>query len=197
VTNLQTPAANRRHTCRMRNTWRWLAASCWLFLCSLAWPATQLPVNKLADNIRFKHIMGSADGEISFSGINSMVQDSRGFMWFGGENGLIRYDGKNAVVYQHDPSNPRSLSNGFVFSLLIDHQNYLWVATDAGLNRYNSVSDDFDLFEHDPNNPNSLVNNRIHSIIETRDHSIYVATFGGLNIISPCLLYTSDAADDM
>ena len=30
------------------------------------------------------------------------VQDHQGFMWFGGENGLARYDGHELVIYRND-----------------------------------------------------------------------------------------------
>ena len=32
-----------------------------------------------------------------------MLQDSQGFMWFGTEDGLNKYDGYTFTVYKHDP----------------------------------------------------------------------------------------------
>lgn len=40
----------------------------------------------------------------------SILQDATGFMWFGTEDGLSRYDGARIIVYRHDPANPDSLS---------------------------------------------------------------------------------------
>ena len=39
-----------------------------------------------------------------------IFQDSRGFMWFGTEDGLNKYDGYKFTIYRHDSDNPNSLS---------------------------------------------------------------------------------------
>jgi hypothetical protein len=34
------------------------------------------------------------------------VQDDQGFMWFGSQYGLNRYDGYSFKVFKHEPGNP-------------------------------------------------------------------------------------------
>ena len=115
------------------------------------------------------------------------IQDSQGFMWFGGVSGLARYDGLSAKIYRNDPQNPHSLSLNWVQDLLVDQQGRLWVATrGGGLNLYDSVADNFIRFQHEPENPNSLSHNIVTSLFERADGTLWVATNGGgLNLFDP------------
>ncbi|MEM6514008.1 MAG: two-component regulator propeller domain-containing protein, partial [Pseudomonadota bacterium] len=47
----------------------------------------------------------------------TMLQDADGFLWFGTENGLNRYDGYEFVHYKADRGNPDALRNDFIYSL--------------------------------------------------------------------------------
>lgn len=48
---------------------------------------------------------------LSSNYVYAITQDRAGYMWFGTENGLDRYDGKTIRHYQHFPDNPQSLSD--------------------------------------------------------------------------------------
>jgi two-component system, sensor histidine kinase ChiS len=148
----------------------------------------QVDANSLSSspkNIRFKRVMGANQGDLTFSRINAMAQDKTGFIWFGTDYGVARYDGVNAVSYEHDASNSRSLSSNGIFAMFVDHENVLWVAADGGLNRFNRFSNDFDRFVYDPNNINSISDNKIVDIVETRTHHIYLASGKGISVLSP------------
>jgi len=43
---------------------------------------------------------------LSQNTVTSILQDTRGFMWFGTEDGLNKYDGHTFTVYRHDPDDP-------------------------------------------------------------------------------------------
>jgi ligand-binding sensor domain-containing protein len=68
--------------------------------------------------LKFEHI--GTDAGLSQSNGTCILQDSRGFMWFGTQDGLDRYDGYKFVVYKNNPQNPASLSNSFVKDILED-----------------------------------------------------------------------------
>ena len=53
------------------------------------------------DDIRFSRL--SAQG-LSQTRVSHIVQDDRGFMWFGTQYGLDRYDGYTYKVFTHDPA---------------------------------------------------------------------------------------------
>jgi diguanylate cyclase (GGDEF)-like protein len=73
----------------------------------------------------------SLEEGLSQQGVLSITQDADGFMWFGTEDGLNRFDGYEFRQLRHDRSDPHSLSNGWV-SALIAGDDGLWIATDGG-----------------------------------------------------------------
>jgi hypothetical protein len=106
------------------------------------------------------------DGLSQGSGL-SIIQDRRGFIWIGTEDGLNRYDGYRFRVYR--PSeDPSSLSNNSANVLFEDSQGVLWVGTNSGLNRYNRDLDNFTRFFNNPRDPLSLSHNAVYSISEDR-----------------------------
>ena len=96
------------------------------------------------------------------------MQDRAGFMWFGTNNGLNRYDGYNIVAYRNDPANPHSLSGNFVEDLYEDRSGTLWVGTRSGLNAFDRRTERFTRYRHDPADPHSLSDNTVIAIYEDR-----------------------------
>jgi signal transduction histidine kinase/ligand-binding sensor domain-containing protein len=64
--------------------------------------------------------------------ITAITQDSTGFMWFGTDNGLIRFDGLSTRVYNHVPGDDSSLIDGHIRALYTDHEGRLWVVAEGG-----------------------------------------------------------------
>ncbi len=118
---------------------------------------------------------------LSDNTVEAIIEDHRGFMWFGTPDGLNRYDAHAFAVYRHDPDDPGSLSDSYVLSLLEDRDHNLWIGTLNGLNRYQRETDTFTSYGHDPENPASLSNNVIFGMHEDRDGNLWVATVWGLN----------------
>jgi ligand-binding sensor domain-containing protein/signal transduction histidine kinase len=101
------------------------------------------------ENARFDHL--NNDLGLPGSNVVAMVQDQDGFMWFGGQGGLSRYDGYHVVVYKHDPADRSSLADDNVKALHRDAKGRIWVGTRAGLQLYNPLGDNFTAFlQHRP-----------------------------------------------
>ena len=147
------------------------------------WLAGSLATPSRADshhNIRFEHL-SIADG-LSQSAVYAILQDREGYLWFGTEDGLNRFDGYEFTVYQSEFDDPSSLSHDWILSLLEDERGDIWVGTSGGgLNRWNRKTDTFTHFGNDPTNPNSLTNDIVRSLFEASDGSLWVGTDGGLN----------------
>src|SRR5260370_36124320 len=73
-----------------------------------------LPVSSGRD-IRFKRL--STTEGLSQVKVGQILQDDQGFMWFGTQYGLNRFDGYNFKVFVHDPRDPNSLSGVYVSAL--------------------------------------------------------------------------------
>ena len=134
-------------------------------------------------NIRFEHL--SIDDGLSNNIVYTILQDSRGFMWFGTEDGLNKYDGYNFTVYRHDPDDSLSISENWVWSLHESHyagKHVLWVGTkNGGLNRMDLETEQFTHFRNIPDDPQSLSNDMIVSIYEDSFGELWVGTLGGIN----------------
>ena len=73
----------------------------------------------------------SLEEGLSQQAVNTIAQDSEGFMWFGTEDGINRFDGYEFRQLRHDRSNQRSLPDVFVSSLTPGDDG-LWIATEGG-----------------------------------------------------------------
>jgi signal transduction histidine kinase/ligand-binding sensor domain-containing protein/DNA-binding response OmpR family regulator len=126
-----------------------------------------------AEEIRFKHL--TIDDGLSQNAVFAILQDRRGFMWFGTKDGLNRYDGYSFVIYQHNPFDSTSLSANHVTALFEDSRGDLWVGTlNAGLNRLRRETARFQRFVTAPD-----LNNQITAITEDSAGNIWVGTSGG------------------
>ncbi|MFC2053097.1 two-component regulator propeller domain-containing protein [Chloroflexota bacterium] len=147
--------------------------------------STQQKRFKRDTNISFEQI--SLEQGLSQSVVLSILQDSRGFLWFGTQDGLNRYDGYDFVVYKHDPEDENSLSDNFILTIMEDAEGYLWIGTNSGgLNRFDPVTGQFNHYLHASDDPNSLSANSVSVVFSDQEGTLWVGTNGGgLNRFNP------------
>ncbi len=131
---------------------------------------------------RFEHLtMG--DG-LSQSSVTCILKDTQGFIWFGTEDGLNKYDGTNFTVYRHQSNDSTSLSSSYI-NTLVEHQDgFLWVGTKNGLNYFNPNTETFTRYQHHPDNVNSISNNRVTALCLHTEGVLLVGTMNGLNVFN-------------
>jgi signal transduction histidine kinase/ligand-binding sensor domain-containing protein len=100
----------------------------------------KLPIYYSSD-IRFT-LISTEDG-LSQIRVSSIVQDNLGFMWFGTEYGLNRFDGYVFKVFTHEPNNPNSLSGVNIFFLFKDRVGELWIGNEQSLDRFDPKTETF------------------------------------------------------
>src|SRR5687767_12140511 len=113
----------------------------------------------------------SIEQGLSQSSVKAIFQDSRGFLWFGTEDGLNRYDGYSFKTFKPEPSNSNSLSDGWITDIVEDQNGYLWIGTRlGGLNRYDPFNGQFIQYQHLDEQPHTLNDNHITSLLVDRDN---------------------------
>ena len=100
-------------------------------------------INTQAQNhIIFHHL--TVDDGLSQSSVTCILQDKTGFMWFGTEDGLNRYDGYNIKVFKNNPTDSSSLANNFIFTIYEDSSGTMYVETQGGgFHKYNPLTESF------------------------------------------------------
>ncbi len=123
------------------------------------------------------------DQGLSQSIVWSIEQDNKGFMWFGTDDGLNRFDGYSIKVFKNNPSDTASLVNNTIISLLGENDGSLWVGTvNGGLDRYDIADNKFYHHRHMKNNPATLSDNRILCLFDDPAGNTWVGTNNGLNV---------------
>jgi signal transduction histidine kinase/ligand-binding sensor domain-containing protein/CheY-like chemotaxis protein len=133
----------------------------------------------------FEHLT-MRDG-LSTSTVNSMLQDSQGYLWLATESGLDRYDGYSIREYRRQRGNERALASDYVWAMAEDGEGNLWLATDGGgVARWDRRSEEFQRFTHDAQKPHTLASDAIRSLTIDSKGFIWVGTKGqGLDVLDP------------
>ncbi len=102
------------------------------------------------------------------------LQDRRGFLWFGTEDGLNRYDGTRFTVFRHEKERPDSLGANWISSLLEDRHGHLWIGTmGGGLARMHATTGRIQRFLPAQGLPSANIN----CLTEDRAGNLWVGTF--------------------
>ena len=130
-----------------------------------------------ANDIAFTRF--AANSRLSQKRVSDIVQDDQGFMWFGTQYGLNRFDGYKFRVFTHDPQRPESLAGVYIKALFKDHSGVLWVACDQFLDRFDPVTETFTHYrigvDGEPGHGAT-----VHSINEDGADKLWLATDDGL-----------------
>ncbi len=140
--------------------------------------AFQAPV--LGAQVIFDHLSYS-EGLVN-SSISSILQDEDGFLWFGSQGGLHRYDGYDMMLFGSEPFDPASLSHQLVQTLYYGPDGEIWVGTYGGINKLDT--DTFAITQrmrHESDNPRSLNNDVVVSIAHDAAGRLWVGTLDGLH----------------
>ncbi|MEH0152604.1 two-component regulator propeller domain-containing protein [Limibacter armeniacum] len=146
-----------------------------------------------SQNSRFETI-GREEG-LSHSIINNIVQDRTGYLWFGTQDGLVRYDGYNFRTFRPVSGDSNSIYDSWLTDLFVDSRNRIWSRFESGgLSVYNPLTEDFVHLLHEEGNPKSISSDIMPSkevighkqaILEDSKGFIWIATVDGLNKVSP------------
>ena len=119
---------------------------------------------------------------LSNSSVSSIVQDKWGFLWFGTQSGLQRYDGYSFTVYEHEAFNDESLSHNLIQTMYMDSdEETIWIGTYGGINRFDITHSSFSVMKNEPDDTASLSNDTVVAISKDRQGELWIGTLDGLN----------------
>ena len=95
--------------------------------------------------LKFKNF--SLKEGLSQSSVLTILQDRKGFLWFGTRDGLNKYDGNVFKVFRHYSQDNTTLSDSFIKTLHEDANGNLWVGTMDGLNKFNIETNAFEHYD--------------------------------------------------
>ena len=153
----------RIHTFRSKITG---IAICWfLLLCTISEAATP--------EYKFTHYTSTNSG-LPYNMVNKIIQDEKGFIWFGTSSGLSRFDGTRFRNYTKEELGLQSV---YITALCKDGDGNLWVGTDLGVTVYNVHTDRFEPFTQ-KSDLETTIHNKANAICKGPDGIIWISVNG-------------------
>ncbi|MDQ8197372.1 two-component regulator propeller domain-containing protein [Pelagicoccus enzymogenes] len=112
--------------------------------------------------------------------IHRIAEGPSGFIWFGTNQGALRYDGYEIRAFRREEGNPTSLINDAVWSFLVDGKNRFWIGTQMGVSRYVPELDSFENYVLNPVDMNNNLNNRCNAIVQDSRGNVYASAESGI-----------------
>ncbi len=120
--------------------------------------------------------LGIKDGWDVWSNVRIRLEDSRGFLWLSNESfkGLVRYDGALFHAFTANPQDSTAMPTNQIEGMVEDKTGLLWIATRAGLVRYDPRTGLFKTFRNTADPARSVLN---AILLDQQDH-LWVSTNG-------------------
>ncbi|NQU85567.1 MAG: hypothetical protein HQ541_07385 [Mariniphaga sp.] len=113
---------------------------------------------------------------LSSSTVTSILQDHKGFMWIGTNDGLNRYDGYGFKLFKNNTSNPFSLPSDQVRAIFEDRNNHLLIGSNVGLSLYDWDKDQFINYMSEDSSPFYGIDCDVHNIVEDSLGNLWFST---------------------
>ncbi|MBM2841008.1 MAG: signal transduction histidine kinase, partial [Bacteroidetes bacterium] len=139
----------------------WLLVDSFFCLITLLLPST----SGAQQAVMFRHL--TVNQGLSQGSVVSILQDSHGFMWFGTQDGLNRFDGYAFTVFKHSPTDSASLSGNFITTIAEDSSKTLWIGTLSTPEILNCFNPTTETFSRVPSNSIDLLHARVGSVFST------------------------------
>jgi signal transduction histidine kinase/ligand-binding sensor domain-containing protein/CheY-like chemotaxis protein len=138
-----------------------------------------------AQNVTLNTTSINSNNGLSQNSIQCILKDKYGFMWFGTQDGLNKYDGFKFTIYKNSKSNPSSIAANLIDAIGEDANGSVWAGTRlGGLSRYDRLHDYFVTYTNNIRNPASLSNNNIQVIYKDKEANLWIGTEDGLNLFN-------------
>ena len=130
-------------------------------------------------NYNFKNI--TIEDGLSQSTVETIHQDSEGYIWIGTNDGLNRYNGHEFKYYKHDEDDENSIAHNYIVDIIEDKNGYIWVSTINGLSRIDTDKNEIKNYYSEKDNGN-LSDSNLWQILYTTEGKFIVSSVNGLNL---------------
>lgn len=132
-----------------------------------------------SDFIYFEHI--TTEQGLSQNDVNCIFQDRKGFMWFGTNDGLNRYDGYSFELFKPEMGNPNSISSNLIQTLDEDHGGRIWIGTaGGGLNCYDPVTKKFYYFKETSDSTHLAIYEHVLDLMVDKEGILWMSSLAGV-----------------
>ena len=126
----------------------------------------------------FEHL--TVDDGLSQNSVNAILEDHKGFLWFGTSDGLDMYDGYQFKTYKSYSRDSLTLSSNTIRTLYEDRGGTLWAGTEKGLNRFNREKEVFERVSRYENFPEDVGSGSIELLWGDSHGDLWIVTGGRL-----------------
>lgn len=139
--------------------------------------------NSALQFVPISQITGTGDGNHFYS----LFRDTRGFYWFGGTNGLLRFiqptGNRHDALWYRMGDKAYPLSHNRIRHIYEDKEQQLWIATDGSINRYDYGSRQF-IHYNIIDSTGTYNTNWAYYLFEDDSHHLWIATcLGGIFVV--------------
>ncbi|KXX72338.1 two-component regulator propeller domain-containing protein [Flammeovirga sp. SJP92] len=132
---------------------------------------------------QFEHLR--TENGLSDATVSSILQDSKGFMWFGTFKGLNRYDGYEMKVYSYGMGSEKGPNDNMISCLLEDHKGLLWVGfLNNGASVYDPKDETFQHYAGGWQEDLMVPSYSVNCMMEDDEQQLWIGASGGVSIIS-------------
>lgn len=123
------------------------------------------------------------DSGLSNLSVSSIIQDKYGFLWFGTQGGLNRYDGREVKIFRNNPFEEDGLVHNLIQTMYYDEEKHeLWIGTYQGVSHLAIGNNSFKNYSVEED---GLSNPVIVAITKDESDNIWIGTLNGLNKLEP------------
>ena len=145
-----------------------------LFVCFILFPLIcQATITPASGLLRFTS--PSVLDNLSSKDVQSLYQDSDGYIWISTRNGLFQYDGYSMTSYKSNLYYPDLLTSNNIYCVAEDSLHRLWIGTYNGLNVLDKRTGVVRKVENE-----AISKIGISRILVTKDRRILLGTENGL-----------------
>ncbi|MEG2786592.1 MAG: two-component regulator propeller domain-containing protein [Romboutsia sp.] len=131
------------------------------------------------ESINFKNI--TIDDGLSQGMVQALIQDSKGRIWIGSNDGLNMYNGYEFKIYTQKKDQEKGIVNNYILDIEEDNEGNIWVATIGGISKINTENDTISNY-YQGKSCGNLSNNNIYTILISKSGDIIIGTSNGIDI---------------